>query len=108
MQWVSRCSASGSSTGGLRRGIEIVNKLLVPLFGIIAVYLVLVALNLEGAVDKLMEFMKRNFSKAGPDVWFAAMGQACFSVGLSGIPCVIYGSYLRHQERLCPPHSPPD
>lgn len=87
---------------GLRKGIELVNKLLVPLFGIIALYLVVVALNLDGAIPKLMVFLKPDFSQAGPDVWFAAMGQACFSVGLSGVLCVMYGAYLRPEEKIVP------
>ncbi|MDX1460577.1 MAG: sodium-dependent transporter, partial [Xanthomonadales bacterium] len=87
---------------GLRRGIEMVNKALVPLFAVIAIYLVFVALNLEGAIDRFGEFLKPDFSRAGPSVWFAAMGQACFSVGLSGILCVMYGAYIQQQERLVP------
>lgn len=87
---------------GLRRGIEMVNKILVPLFAVIAIYLVVVALNLEGAWDAMKTFMKPDFSEVGPNVWFAAMGQACFSVGLSGALGVMYGSYLRQEEKLMP------
>ncbi len=87
---------------GLRRGIERANRLLVPLFAAIAVYLVAVALNLDGAVPRLLGYLKPDFSRAGPEVWFAAMGQACFSVGLSGILHVMYGSYLRSAEPIVP------
>lgn len=87
---------------GLKDGIELVNKLLVPLFASIALYLVAVSLSLEGAIGHLAEFLKPDFSKAGPTVWFAAMGQACFSVGLSGILCTMYGSYLRQEEKIVP------
>ena len=87
---------------GLRRGIEAANKMLVPLFGAAALYLVLVTLNLEGAVEKLLEFLKPDFSQAGPSVWFAAMGQACFSVGLSGTMGVMYGAYLQREEKIVP------
>jgi NSS family neurotransmitter:Na+ symporter len=87
---------------GLRNGIEMVNKLLVPLFAVIAIYLVAVALSLDGAIEKLTDFLKPDFSHAGPDVWFAAMGQACFSVGLSGVLCVMYGAYLRPEEKVVP------
>ncbi len=87
---------------GLRRGIETANKLLMPLFGLATLYLVFVALNLEGATDKLADFLRPDFSRAGPDVWFAAMGQACFSVGLSGTLGVMYGSYLTRDTRLVP------
>jgi NSS family neurotransmitter:Na+ symporter len=85
---------------GLRRGIETANKLLVPLFGVAALYLVVVTLSLDGAIEKLVEFIKPDFSLAGPSVWFAAMGQACFSVGLSGTMAVMYGSYLRDEARI--------
>jgi NSS family neurotransmitter:Na+ symporter len=87
---------------GLKDGIELVNRLLVPMFAAIAIYLVFVALNLDGAIPKLLEFLKPDFSQAGPNVWFAAMGQACFSVGLSGVLCVMYGSYLRPETKIVP------
>lgn len=87
---------------GLRRGIEKANFIIMPVFGIIVLYMVGVALNLDGAIDELKQFLKPDFSQAGPDVWFAAMGQACFSVGISGCIGVLYGSYLREQETLVP------
>lgn len=87
---------------GLHRGIELFNKYAVPLFGLSAVYMVVVALNLEGATEKLLTFMKPDFGRLGPDVLFAAMGQACFSVGISGVIGVMYGSYLKQEERLAP------
>lgn len=87
---------------GLRRGIEAANKVLMPVFGAAAVYLVIVTLQLEGATDRLVEFLRPDFSRAGPSIWFAAMGQACFSVGLSGTLGVMYGSYLSRQASLVP------
>ena len=74
--------------------------ILMPIFGVIVVYMVGVALTLDGAIDELLKFLKPDFSQAGPRVWFAAMGQACFSVGISGTIGVLYGSYLREQEKL--------
>jgi NSS family neurotransmitter:Na+ symporter len=87
---------------GLRAGIELANRTLVPLFAVIAIYLVIVALGLEGAVPRLLAYLRPDFSRAGPDVWFAAMGQACFSVGLSGVLHVMYGSYLDRREKNLP------
>lgn len=87
---------------GLRQGIEAANKLLVPLFGLAALYMVYFTLNLDGAIDQLVAFLKPDFERAGPSVWFAAMGQACFSVGLSGTMGVMYGSYLRQEARIVP------
>jgi NSS family neurotransmitter:Na+ symporter len=85
---------------GLQKGIEAANKALVPFFALASLYLVVVTLNLDGAVDQLKLFLRPDFSAVGPAVWFAAMGQACFSVGLSGTICVMYGSYLRREAPL--------
>ncbi len=87
---------------GLRRGIETANRWLMPLFGAAALYLVYATLSLDGAVDQLIAFLKPDFSRTGPSIWFAAMGQACFSVGLSGTLGVMYGSYLARETPLVP------
>lgn len=87
---------------GLNRGIEALNSVLLPIFGVVALYMVGVALTLDGAIAELAEFLKPDFSQAGPNVWFAAMGQACFSIGISGSVGVMYGSYLRQDEHLFP------
>lgn len=87
---------------GLRRGIEAANKVLMPLFGIATAYLVIVALQLDGAREQLAAFLQPDFSRTGPDIWFAAMGQACFSVGLSGTLGVMYGSYLARDTPIVP------
>jgi len=87
---------------GLRKGIERLNMLLMPVFGVVVVYMVGVALTLDGAIPQLLKFLRPDFSQAGPRVWFAAMGQACFSVGISGTIGVLFGSYLRQEEKLIP------
>lgn len=87
---------------GLRRGIEAANRLLIPLFAVMSAYLVFVSLSLDGALAHVAQFLQPDFSQAGPRVWFAAMGQACFSVGLSGTVCVMYGAYLREHQSILP------
>ncbi len=85
---------------GLHRGIELFNRYAIPLFGLAAIYMVVVSLSLDGATEKLAEFLRPDFGLLGPDVLFAAMGQACFSVGISGVLAVMYGSYLKSDEKL--------
>ncbi len=87
---------------GLKKGIESANKFLMPIFALAAVYLVVATLRLPGALTELQQFLQPDFGAAGPSIWFAAMGQACFSVGLSGTLGVMYGSYLRSQTALMP------
>ena len=85
---------------GLRNGIERVNTLFIPLFILIGLIMVVAVLRVDGSLSKMQQFLIPDFSQAGPDVWFAAMGQACFSVGISGAFGVMYGSYLRSKEKI--------
>jgi len=94
--------AAGIIIRGLKRGIEAASKLLVPVFAVISVYLVVVALRLPGATGLLINYLKPDFSQITSGVLFAAMGQACFTLGLSGSIGIAYGAYLRDQEKLLP------
>ncbi|MEM9300480.1 MAG: sodium-dependent transporter [Pseudomonadota bacterium] len=85
---------------GLNAGIEASSRLFVPAFGIVVVYLVIHTLTIDGAAAALGEFLKPDFSRIGIREVFAAMGQACFSVGIGGTLMLVYGSYLADGERL--------
>lgn len=85
---------------GLRNGIERANTLFIPIFLVIGIYMVIAVLNLDGAIQKMQQFLQPDFSRVGADVWFAAMGQACFSMGISGAVGVMYGAYLRQDEKI--------
>jgi len=80
---------------GISRGIEHVSKIFVPLFGIMIVVLIIMALRLPGALPALGEFMRPDFSLLTPTSIFAALGQAFFSLSLGGTFYLVYGSYLR-------------
>lgn len=85
---------------GLNRGIERISRIFVPFFAVVMLYLVYSALSLPGASTHLMNFLRPDFSALGPGDWFAALGQAFFSLGLGGTFFVIYGSYLPEQQKL--------
>ncbi len=85
---------------GLRRGIEAISTLFVPLFGVIALYLIYHVLSIDGAIDELADFIKADRSSFSSSMAFAAMGQACFSIGLGGAVSVMYGSYLNRKQNL--------
>jgi len=88
---------------GVRRGIERVSRWFVPLFAVIMVYLVLSSLRLDGAFGHLQRFLQPNFDAMDAGDYFAALGQAFFSLGLGGTFFVIYGSYLPAQQSLFKP-----
>ncbi|GAB4187562.1 MAG: sodium-dependent transporter [Wenzhouxiangellaceae bacterium] len=85
---------------GLNRGIEQASRLFVPAFALILIYLVIAALSLPGAIPHLRAFLAPDFAALRPLDWFAALGQAFFSLGLGGTFFVVYGSYLPADQRL--------
>ncbi len=85
---------------GLRKGIEPLSKLFVPLFLISFIYLIINALNLEGATVRVIEFLQADFSALKPEHIYAALGQSFFSVGLGGSFMILFGSYLSKNESI--------
>ncbi len=85
---------------GLQRGVELANIVLVPAFGLAALYTIFVVFRIEGALPRMQEFLTPDFSRLTLDVAFAALGQTCFSVGLSGTIGVVLGSYMRRHQSL--------
>jgi NSS family neurotransmitter:Na+ symporter len=85
---------------GLHDGIERVSKLFVPFFFLVILYLIVETFRLDGAPQKMLEFLQPDFSQLTVTSVFAALGQAVFSVGLGGTIMVIYGSYLRSDASL--------
>jgi len=80
---------------GVGNGIERVSKLFVPLFGVMIITLIFMALQLPGATSALGEFLRPDFSELSPTSLFAALGQAFFSLSLGGTFHLVYGSYLK-------------
>jgi len=85
---------------GIGKGIERISKLFVPLFGVMIITLIVMALRLPGATSALSEFLRPDFSQLTPTSLFAALGQAFFSLSLGGTFYLIYGSYLRDEENI--------
>jgi NSS family neurotransmitter:Na+ symporter len=86
---------------GLRRGIERVSKVIMPLLLVILCILIVRAVTLEGAGAGLAWYV----GSFGPEavtgsVMAAALGQAVFSMSLGGTFMVIYGSYLDSKQNI--------
>jgi len=87
---------------GLKRGIERVSNVFVPFFGVVVLYLIVASLRLPDAVSHLASFLRPDFGAMTATNVFAAMGQAFFSLSLGGTFYLIYGSYLRDEEKIAP------
>jgi NSS family neurotransmitter:Na+ symporter len=86
---------------GLRQGIEVASKVIVPLLLVILLVLVVRSLTLPGAMDGVRWYiLKFSMTDINAKVMVAAMGQAIFSLSLGGTFMVVYGSYLKPQDNL--------
>lgn len=86
---------------GISKGIEKVNKVMMPLFFLLFVGLAIYVAFLPGASEGYRYIF--SFDAKGlmdPKVWIFALGQAFFSLSLGGSGTVIYGSYLKDSEDI--------
>ena len=81
------------------KSIEKSNKIMMPVFFIIFVILAIRVAMLPGAVEgyKFM-FTPRWEALKDPMVWIWAMGQAFFSLSVTGSGMIVYGAYLSDEE----------
>ena len=81
---------------GIARGIEKVNKIMMPAFYILFLFLAVRIAMLPGSGPGYAYLFKPDWSAmANPQTWVYAMGQAFFSLSVAGSGTVVYGSYLK-------------
>lgn len=87
--------------GGIRQGIERLNRVLMPLLALIILGLAAYSLTLEGAMGGVAFMLSPDWSAlATTRIYLAAMGQAFFSLGLGMAVFATYGSYLARSHRV--------
>jgi NSS family neurotransmitter:Na+ symporter len=80
---------------GVRRGIEVANKVLMPLLLVLTLFLVGWSLFLDGAGEGLRAYFTPDFSRLGdPRVWIDAYSQIFFTLSLGFGIMIAYASYL--------------
>ncbi len=84
---------------GISKGIEIANKIMMPLFFVLFIGLAIYVVTLPGAIEgyKYLFIPKWNLL-ADLKTWIYALGQAFFSLSLAGSGTLVYGSYLKKSE----------
>ena len=81
------------------KSIEKSNKVMMPLFFVIFVVLAVRVSMLPGAAEGYRFMFTPDWSKLkDPMVWIWAMGQAFFSLSVTGSGMIVYGAYLGEQE----------
>jgi NSS family neurotransmitter:Na+ symporter len=87
--------------GGVRRGIEAVNRILMPLLALTVVALAIYAATLPGAAEGWRFLFVPDWSKlADGRVYVAAVGQAFFSLGIGMAVFITYSAYMDEQTRI--------
>lgn len=81
---------------GVSKGIEKVNKFMMPVFYILFLILLVRVLMLDGASEGLRYLCIPKWEVLSqPKTWIYALGQAFFSLSLAGSGMIVYGSYLK-------------
>lgn len=87
--------------GGVKKGIEGANKIFMPLLAIILIILAFFSLSLDGAMEGVKFLFQPDWSAfRDPSIYFAALGQAFFSLSLGMGGMLTYGSYLSKENKL--------
>lgn len=85
---------------GVRRGIEVASRWLVPLLAILVIALAVHGMAMPGATQALDFLFAPDWSRlADPKLYVAALGQAFFSVGVGFGVLATYASYAAPRER---------
>lgn len=87
-------------TGGVKGGIEILSKWLMPLLFLLLIILAIRSVTLDGAMEGIRFYLYPDLSKINGTVVLKAMGQALFSLSLGMGTMITYGSYLSKKENI--------
>ena len=102
-QFVVIAMTASVVAAGIKKGIELVNRVLMPLLGLMVVVLAAYALSLDGARAGIAFLFSPDWTALSqPDVYFAALGQAFFSLGIGAGALLTYGSYTTADQKLAP------
>jgi NSS family neurotransmitter:Na+ symporter len=80
---------------GVKKGIEVANKIFMPVLFVLILLLMFRAVTLDGALTGLNYLFKPDFSKIfEPKVWVDAYGQIFFTLSICFAIMITYSSYL--------------
>ncbi len=86
---------------GIGKGIELANKIFMPLLFFLTIFLVFWALTLDGSLDGVIAYIKPDFQKISSiGVWIDAYSQIFFSLSLGFGIMIAYASYLPRQADI--------
>ena len=85
---------------GVKKGIEQVSKIMMPLLFVLVLVLVIRSVTLPGASRGISFFLKPDFSKINGSSIMDALGHAFYSLSLGMAILITYGSYLSKKRNI--------
>lgn len=86
--------------GGIKKGIERLSKILMPILLSLLVLVVIRSVTLPGAGRGIAFYLWPDFSRLSGEVLMEALGQAFFSLSLGMGVMITYGSYISKKEDI--------
>lgn len=86
--------------GGVAKGIEKWNKILMPMLITIIVILIIRSVTLPGASEGIKFLFLPDFSKVGLNTFLEAIGHGFYSLSVGMAIMITYGSYVRKKDDL--------
>lgn len=83
---------------GVNKGIEFINKIMMPLFLFIIIILCIFSMSLPNAAEGIKFMFMPDFSKINGEMLLAALGQSLFTLSIGMGILLVYGSYMRKEE----------
>ncbi|MHC4130932.1 MAG: sodium-dependent transporter [Planctomycetota bacterium] len=86
---------------GVQKGLERANKFFMPLLGLLVAIIVIWSLQLSGAKEGLVVYLKPDFAKLKDvEVWIDAFSQIFFTLSLCFGIMIAYASYLPRKSEI--------
>ncbi len=86
---------------GVQKGIELANKIFMPMLFVLTAVLVFWSINLDGASIGIRAYLTPDFSKlSNPKVWIDAYSQIFFTLSLGFGIMIAYASYLPEKSDI--------
>lgn len=85
---------------GIKKGVERMSKILMPVLIVLAVGITAYCLAMPGAQAGVEYYFIPDFSKFSPELILAALGQMFFSMSLAMGIMITYGSYMKKSNNL--------
>ena len=103
-QFLAVIITAGILVFGIAKGIERASKVMIPLLMLLLLVLLVRSVTLPGSMEGIRYILVPDWSYLlRPMTWAMALGQAFFSVSLTGAGMVVYGSYLKRNFDI--PHA---